>query len=49
MEATTATSAATDKKRASACSGCTHTRQCLNGLYCLKLNKYVEHATHRQC
>ena len=31
------------RKSRSICKGCLRTRNCINGLFCTKQNKYVEH------
>ena len=36
-------------KEKSPCGGCGMTRNCINGLYCTKLMRYVEHAREKPC
>ena len=31
------------------CSACANTREQINGLYCIKLNKYVEYDIQPKC
>ncbi|MDY5632505.1 MAG: hypothetical protein SPF56_08470 [Bacteroidaceae bacterium] len=38
-----------EQKSKSACSGCRWTMNCLNGLYCKRLKRYVEYATQQPC
>lgn len=36
-------------KETSPCRGCDRARACINGLYCIKLLRYVEHVRKKPC